>query len=223
MKHSKTALLSLLLLVASGFAETGFTLEDLYKDCDQIVDKQIYTVCYDYKNKGARYVSYSLDGDLVHKNNIKKRQRFYSEPQIPKKYASKYADYSRSGYDRGHLLSDGSADHDIKALRKTYSMVNVVPMAQQVNRETWIKAEKLERLIATKLKKLEVLNGVEYESEPKRIGKNQIAIPKAFWKMLYNKEAGYQKCFYYENTNEIDVTKDKLKDHEINCSVLLAK
>ena len=30
------------------------------KNCDQIIDKQVFTICYDYKMKGAKYVAYTL-------------------------------------------------------------------------------------------------------------------------------------------------------------------
>ena len=33
--------------------------------CDQIIDKQVFTICYDYNAKGAKYVAYTLDGKLV--------------------------------------------------------------------------------------------------------------------------------------------------------------
>lgn len=45
-------------------------------NCDQIIDKQVFQICYDYKMKGPKYVSYTLQGDLVNKNNIKKGQDF---------------------------------------------------------------------------------------------------------------------------------------------------
>ena len=40
--------------------------------CDQIIDKQVYKICYSYKYKGALAVWYKLDGKLVNKTNIKK-------------------------------------------------------------------------------------------------------------------------------------------------------
>lgn len=74
------------------------------QNCSQIIDKQIFEVCYDYKAKGAKYVAYTLDGRLVNSLNIEERARFYSESTIPMQYRSKSSDYSRSGYDRGHLV-----------------------------------------------------------------------------------------------------------------------
>ena len=182
-------------------------------NCDQIIDKQAFTICYDYKMKGAKYVAYTLDGNLVNKTNVKKRSSFYTEKNLPAKYRSHNKDYTHTGYDRGNLANDASFDYDAKVVRKTYTMANIIPQAPNVNRKTWIKAEKLEREIAVTLGSVCVINGVIYDDDPKRIGKNRIAVPDAFWKIIYNDAKGYQKGFYYENKNDIDVKKDKLKSH----------
>lgn len=101
--------------------------------------------------------------------------------------------------------NDASFDYSKKAVRKTYTMANIIPQAPKVNRKTWIKSEKLERKVAAKLGTVNVLNGVVYSSDPKRIGKNQIAVPDAFWKMIYN---------------DINVKEDKLKNHLVDCNNL---
>jgi len=190
------------------------------QNCNQIIDKQVYTICYDYKAKGAKYVAYTLDGSKVNAVNIKKRSSFYTEKNLPKKYRSHTKDYTHSGYDRGHLANDASFDYSKKVVRKTYSMANIIPQAPQVNRKTWIKSEKLERSVASKLGKVSVLNGVIYSTNPKRIGNNKIAVPDAFWKMIYNDEKNYKKCFYYKNDLSVIVKGDKLKKHLINCNQL---
>jgi len=190
------------------------------KNCDQIIDKQVFTICYDYKMKGAKYVVYTLDGNKVNAVNIKKRSSFYTEKNLKKKYRSHTKDYTRTGYDRGHLANDASFDYSKKTVRKTYTMANIIPQAPKVNRKTWIKAEKLERKVAVKLGSASVINGVIYSSNPKRIGKNKIAVPDAFWKMIYNDSKKYKKCFYYENDLNAKVKGDKLKKHLVDCNSL---
>lgn len=190
-------------------------------NCDQVIDKQVYKICYSYKNKGALFVGYKLNSYLVNKVNIKKRPRFYNEKTVPMKYRSKYKDYTHSGYDRGHLAPDAAFDYDKKILRKTYTMANIIPQAPKVNRKTWIKAEKYARSIASKLGSATIINGVLYENNPQRIGKNKIAVPVGFWKMIVNKKHNFQKCFYYENNNNISVKEDRLKQHQVECSSLI--
>lgn len=187
------------------------------QNCSQIIDKQVFTICYDYKLKGAKYVAYTLDGKLVNAVNVKTRPGFYTEKNLPKKYRSHTKDYTHTGYDRGHLANDASLDHSEKTVRKTYTMANIIPQAPMVNRKTWIKVEKLERQVAIKLGSVNILNGVVYSSNPKRIGKNKIAVPYGFWKMIYNDEKGYKKCFYYENDLNSTITGDKLRNHQVDC------
>ena len=190
------------------------------QNCNQIIDKQVYTICYDYKAKGAKYVAYTLDGSKVNAGNTRKRPSFYTEKNIAKKYRSTNKDYKNSGYDTGHLASHASFDYSEKIKRKTYSLANVIPMAPMVNQYHWSKAERLERKVATKLGGASVINGVIYSSNPKRIGKNQIAIPSAYWKIIYNNDKHYKKCFYYKNDLSAIAKGDKLKDHLINCNQL---
>ena len=189
------------------------------KKIDKIINKNIYKVYYSYKYKGALFVKYSLDGNLVNQNNIKKRMRFYNEKTIPAKYRSKPSDYKNSGYDKGHLASDASFDYDIKSLRKAYSMVNIIPQAPKVNRFTWIKTEKLERKIARKLGKVDVEIGIIYNNNGKKIG-NNIYVPEAFYKKISNKSKKYEKCFFYKNELIIDTKSDKLKNHLVDCKSL---
>ena len=187
------------------------------KQCDQIIDKQVFKICYSYKYKGALAVWYELKGDLVDKKNIKKRPRFYTEKNIPVKYRSKSKDYVKSGFDRGHLANDASFDYDKKVQRKTYTMANIIPQYPKVNRYTWIKAERYERQLAKKLNNIMVVNLVDYSNSPGTIGKNKISIPTSYTKILFNNKHNFIKCLKYENKKDIDVKADKLKHHIIQC------
>lgn len=215
----KIALLTLLLFTTL-LQATDLNQYINKQNCSQIIDKQVFTICYDYEAKGAKYVSYTLDGTLVNAVNIKKRSKFYTEKNLPNEYRSHNKDYTNSGYDRGHLANDASFDYDEKVVVKTYTMANIIPQAPNVNQKTWIKAEELERSVAVSLGSVNVLNGVVYSSNPLRIGKNKIAVPDAFWKMIYNDAKGYQKCFYYKNDLNTIAKDDKLKSHLVNCDIL---
>lgn len=190
------------------------------KNCDQIIDKQVYTICYDYKLKGAKYVAYQLDGNKVNAVNIKKRPSFYTEKNIKKKYRSHTRDYTHSGYDRGHLANDASFDWSEDSLNATYSLANIIPQARKVNRYTWTKVERYARYVAVKLGYVNVINVVEYSDNPQRIGKHKIAVPKGFYKVIYNKDEDFERCFYYKNDNNINTKEDKLKQHLVDCKVV---
>jgi endonuclease G len=203
--------LTILLFITTLWATSIEDYIDLNK-CDKIIDKRVIKICYSYKYKGAFAVWYELDGSLVNKINIKKRPRFYSEKNIPIKYRSKYKDYTHSGFDRGHLANDAGFDYNKKVLSKVYTMANIVPQYPNVNRHQWVKAEKYERKVAYNLGSVNVINIVEYSSNPKRIGANKIAVPSSFTKIIYNDRKKFKKAFNYDNKPD-KIKGDKLKDH----------
>jgi endonuclease G len=190
------------------------------KKCDQVIDKQLYKICYSYEYKGALAGWVKLDGSKVNSVNIKKRPRFYSEKNIPVKYRSKYKDYTGSGkkWNRGHfIVADADFDYSKKALNKAYTMANIQPQAAKVNQKTWIKVEKYGRLLASKLGYINSISIADYKNANKTI-KNNVVIPSGFWRIYYNNDANFEKCFYYKNDLNVDYKKDKLKQHLIDCN-----
>ncbi|PIU70588.1 MAG: endonuclease [Zetaproteobacteria bacterium CG06_land_8_20_14_3_00_59_53] len=181
------------------------------RNCDQVLDKGFYQICYGYREKGARFVAYTLDGKKVNAGDIRKRPRFYADRDIPAQYRTSSSDYTKNEFqaDRGHLAPDASFDYSAAALNSVYSMANIIPQYGQINRKTWVKAERYERLIASKLGSVSVINGVVYGIHPRRMGSSGIAYPDAYWKMLYNNK-GFERCFYYRNDSGEKIKGDKL-------------
>jgi len=216
----KTLILILVVTKMSGYEISDFVD---YKKCNKVIDKKNYKICYSFENKGALAVWYKLDGSLVNKINIKKRPNFYNEKNIPIRYRAKLKDYKGSGMDRGHLASDASFDYDKKVQRKTYTLANVTPQYPKINRVTWLKAEKYERLMARRLKEVTVVNVVDYSEDKGVIGENKIKIPTSYTKILFNNKEKYITCLKYENIKEVDTKKDKLKSHKVNCKKMNIK
>ena len=187
------------------------------RECNQTVDKEFFNICYDYDLKAAKAVGYTLYGDLVNENNIDKRPSFKVEKAIDIQYRASTKDYTKSGYDRGHLACDAAFDWSHESLNATYSLANIIPQARKVNRYTWIKVERYARYVAVNLGEVNVINVVKYSKNPKRIGKHHIAVPTGFYKVLYNKDQNFTRCFYYANDNNIDTSEDKLKNHVVDC------
>lgn len=185
--------------------------------CDQIVNHKYFTVCYDYELKGVRSVSYVLT--KTEELNIKERPRFYDDLELPKRYRSTYSDYTHNAYsmDRGHMAEDASFDYSKESLNAIYVMSNIVPQNSDLNQNTegWAGVEQLGRKLAVKYGSVNVLNIIKYSDNPKRMGRNKIAIPDAFIKIY--RYGDDEKCFYFKNES---IGSKQLVDFEVNCQVL---
>jgi len=215
------------ILLATASFGNDLLLNKIFNEsnCDQILrNKGYFTTCYSYKYKGAKYVAYKLEDSLVNSVNLKDRLKFHSDLNIPKRYRSEYKDYTRNSYqmDRGHLAPDAAFDYSYSSLNAVYSMSNIIPEYKTVNRskKMWAGVERYARYMATSLGSVTVLNGVEYGNHPKRIGKNRIAVPVALWKMIYNKDKKFKKCFYFENKKQ---RANSIKDFIVDCKKLIRK
>ena len=187
--------------------------------CDQIIDKKIYTVCYSYKYKGALSGWTTLNGNKVNAVNIKKRPRFYENKTIPKKYRTRYSDYTGMGktWNHGHfIIADADADYSKKSLHLVYDMSQIQPQASKVNQKTWLKVEKYGRMLATKLGYVHSVTIANYRGATKKL-KNNVVIPVGFYRIYFNDEANFKKCFYYKNDPFVDWKNDKLRNHLVDC------
>lgn len=188
------------------------------KQCDKVIDKQLYNICYSYKHKGALSGWVRLEGALVNSGDIKKRPRFYSEKNLPVKYRSKYKDYTGYGknWNRGHfIVADADFDYSKKSLNKAYTMANIIPQSAKVNQRTWTKVERYGRKLATKFGYINSISIAKYNGS-ETIG-NGVVIPTDLYRVYYNNDRNFERCFYYKNTLNVDTKNDKLKDHEIDC------
>lgn len=224
---NKLIISSLLILTTTfSFGNDIFLKQYFNKQtCDQVLhNKGYFTTCYSYKHKGAKYVSYKLTKESVGAVNIKERLRFRIDLNIPKRYRSEHSDYTRNSYnmDRGHLAPDAAFDYSHKSLQQTYSMSNIIPQHKTVNRSSkmWTGVERYARYMASSLDSVTVLNGVEYGTNPRKIGKNQISVPIAFWKMVYNEKKDFKKCFYFENKKQ---DANSIKEFIVDCKKVIKR
>ena len=188
------------------------------RNCNQIIDNEFIVMCYDYKKKAVKAVSYLLYGDLMNEKNILERPSFYVEKELKPKDRVKSSDYIKSGYDRGHMAPDASFDWSRDSLEAVYTLANIIPQAPQVNRRSWAKLEAYVRGKAEALGELNVVNVVKYGQRSSRMGKSRMAISKGYYKILSNEAEEYEECFYYSNKLGVSSDNDELINHKVTCS-----
>lgn len=146
-----------------------------------------FTLKYNPSTIGADFVAYKLCRDDL-KGEITRKNRFFSDPQIIQQglpYA-KNSDYTKSGYDRGHLLPSADRQATQIANDATFNLANCLPQTPALNRGTWKKIEEATRKQTALYDTLYIVTGVIPSTLPNQpsIGANKIKIPQAFFKAI---------------------------------------
>lgn len=97
-----------------------------------------------------------------------------------------HADFTKSGYDRGHMCPAADRSASLRAMRSTFELVNVAPQVPRLNRGAWKRTESFCRSAALLYDSIHVLAMPVYlDRDTTHIGTNQIAVPHAFIKAAW--------------------------------------
>lgn len=155
--------------------------------CDQIVNREGYSLGYiDYWKQPA-WVSYRLTEEEAVSRNAERGDYFMEDREIEKGSAS-LADYANSGYDRGHLAPAADMRWSEKAMKESFLMSNMSPQVPMFNRRIWMHVEKTVREFAKKEKSIFIVTGPIFfqNVHTNMIGCNHVAVPHAFYKVVYD-------------------------------------
>lgn len=171
----------------------GLPNYDNYPEYMNIMHKY-YTVTYMPKYKDPYAVSYILTKQMVTgKHYSRDNDHFEKDPMLSSNYALS-SDYAHSGYDRGHMCPSGDMAFSEKAQAETFYMSNITPQKPKFNRGIWKRLEEKVRDWAKENDSLYIVVGAIYSKRPKRIGRDKVAVPAKFYKVIVDisKKDGYK-------------------------------
>lgn len=153
--------------------------------------------------------------------------RFLSDSQIPEAERVNDADYSKSGYDRGHMAAAAMFKFNQKLQNESFYYSNMVPqVGTNFNRGIWAKLEDLSRDIISHASEGWVISGIAYATPDEKpliagegnvvltvIGKNHpMPVPTHCFKIIITKnEQGELACvaFLFKNAaHKVSVIKN---------------
>ncbi len=157
---------------------------------EQIVRHEGYTLSFNPVYKIANWAAYELTAQEVLTRKSNRFDKFLLDPALPGGTALN-EDYTRSGYDRGHLVPAGDMKWSAKAMRESFYLSNIVPQAPKLNRGIWKELEEQIRDWAVTDSALLIATGPVIRPHLKRLGKSRVAIPDSMYKVIvspYGKE-----------------------------------
>lgn len=203
--------LLLLLFCNSLYANQQLITELKQIQCSQIFTKESYISCYDYKYKSSLYVIYTVKKSILQLPSITKRPNFYSESSLPSTLVITNTQFTKSGFDKGHLANDSTFDYDQNTLNETYNLINIIAQYPRANRRTWRLIENYEKTQALLYDEVVVYNYIKYSN----IQINGIYIPNEMYKILhYNNK---YECFLVYNNNDKNYHSFPLDYYKIKC------
>lgn len=141
-----------------------------------------FTVSFNSDNHTPNWVGWELLAKEAC-GEIGRSDNFWYDPDI--EGCPVTGDYTRSGYDRGHMVPAADQKWSQKAMEDCFVMANMCPQDHSLNAGAWATLEKKERQWAERDSCVVIVAGPIYEStDTKRIGNIGVRVPSAFFKVM---------------------------------------
>ncbi len=132
--------------------------------------------------------------------SLPREGEFHPDIRLPAADRAWLEDYRELGFDRGHMAPSGDMP-DAEAQQQSFSLANVVPQASPLNRGVWAAIEAAVRALAERRGELFVVTGPAYvAAEVKAIGPDQVLVPSAIWKAVYDPRTRGSGVYVCSNT-----------------------
>jgi endonuclease G, mitochondrial len=142
--------------------------------------KNQYALSYNRSRATANWISWKLDSSWI--GTAPRQDDFRPDPQLPAGwYQVTDADYSGSGYDRGHMVASGDRTRSIPDNSSTFLMTNIVPQLAANNQGAWEDFETYLRTLVTAGQEIYIIAGVH--GTLGTIAQGRVVVPQYTWKV----------------------------------------
>ena len=171
---------------------------------NQVLNYQAIRVNFNPSLRIPNCVAYELTATMVNMadapgHESRKQYNYAKDPSV--KSCPENWEYRGSGYSRGHMAPAMDMRWDKTAMTQCFYMTNMCPQDTKLNNDHWRVLEEKVHRWAKRDKRILVFTGPIIGKNPKLIGKDKqnIAVPDAFFKVLYAPEQGRAIAFIYAN------------------------
>jgi len=161
-----------------------------------------FTVSYNPLWKLPNWVAYEVNNQEA-AESIPRYFDIVSDPDDTAKNSATADDYAQTKWKMGFMASPTDMKWNESAMEAAYYTSNICPQNKYLNMGVWKDLEQHTRVLAHKKDCIYVVCGPLVSSQPKTIGKNKIAVPDGFFKVLLQEDKGqwYAIGFRFPNAN----------------------
>lgn len=153
------------------------------KGCpSQIIRHTGHTLSYNNNLRLANWVGYELTAQET-MGNVERTDWFDTDPKV-KGTKVRHADYTHSGFDRGHLAPAADMKWSRQAMVESFYMSNICPQVHALNAGLWNTLENRVRTWAQRDSAIIVVCGPIVPQQHSTIGKNRVAVPSHYYKIV---------------------------------------
>lgn len=149
----------------------------------EVIDHKYYKIGYWDKHKQSAWVAYLLTREMVEGKKATRSNKFRMDKKLSTRSISS-SDYTKSGYDRGHICPSADMSFSQDAQDMTFLMSNISPQLHSFNAGKWKQLEEKVRQWAIENDSIIVISGPILDSIKGKIGKNNISVPYSFYKII---------------------------------------
>lgn len=153
---------------------------------EQILTRRTYTVSYNREWNLPNWVAWELNTErLVERES--RTNKFLPDPDLPPEEAVTTADYTNSGYDRGHMCPAADNRWHWRAMQESFYMTNICPQNRNLNAGDWKELEDACRRWAKEEGSIYIVCGpiVYKKGKARTIGReHSVRVPDAFFKVV---------------------------------------
>lgn len=170
---------------------------------NQIIQRDGFTLSYNEGCEQANWVYYTIKPSDFTEGDTATRKNYFKTDKLVETGSAKSSDYTKSGYDRGHLKPAADEPMNQDQMDETFYMSNISPQYPGFNRGVWKRLETFVRNQALMHDSVVVITGGLLDDSLKTIGDNNVCIPTNYYKVLYLYSEGKcrTKCFLISNTS----------------------
>ena len=155
------------------------------KDREELLLRRFaYTVSYNKTTKIPNWVAWKETKQYANGKLKRTSSNAFREDEQVKQPRATLEDYKHSGWSRGHMYPAGDAKWSKKAMYESFLLTNICPQDQKLNAGDWEEIESLCRQWAKRYGEIYIVCGPILDENFSTIGKNKVAVPKAFFKVV---------------------------------------